>query len=728
MRKKSPPNPVAKAPGAIGKTLIASHGFSPAAVLLAAMLAGNSAGASTIGWTGTTDTTWATGTNWTGGTAPANNLTTDIALFNLTLYPNQPNAGTTSVNGIQIGDGTTSTAALTIGGTALTLGSGGITMNANAGAATITAPITLGAAQTWTNNSSSLLTVDTISRATGMAVTFSPGTGGIKTSNTNTNGILGGWATVGTATGSGATADWATVDGSGNVSAYTGYTTVSTGSATSITLDGTQAALNYKAGNSPTLVGTAYTTTWSTSGGGIGTINSLAVVNDNSVSSGSTLSLGSGGLILEGISRWILNNGSGSTAGTGQLTSGLGTGELFVNVVSSASDANNWRIWTKIVDNGGTAVSLVKNGAGDLGLLNSNSYTGGTYLNSGTLSIASSGSLGTGDLRMNGGTLNIRYAGANVDLANNLVISGSNNIYLGVAKNLGLNGTISGSGTLTLGNDGQNSTIYLSGANTMTSGTITLANNTNSVRFANASAGNANVAWVVNNTGANKNTLDFTTGTISFGSLSGSGLLQANNATGTKVISVGGLNTNSTFSGAIGGGSGTIAVTKVGSGTWTLSGANTYTGATTVNAGTLALGAANRIADTSALVMNGGTFATGGFSETLGVLTLSSNSILDFGSGNSALVFADSSGATWSGTLTLTNFNIGTDTLKFGTSVSALSLAQLNEISLAGYTASLDSSGFVTFSAIPEPSTYAVLLGVASFGGMLVRRRFAKKA
>src|SRR4051794_4661197 len=69
---------------------------------------------------------WANPLNW-GGTAPADDLVTDVARFDKVSYFFQPNAGTVSVFGIQIGDGSTSSAAVTISGNSLSIGAGGVT-------------------------------------------------------------------------------------------------------------------------------------------------------------------------------------------------------------------------------------------------------------------------------------------------------------------------------------------------------------------------------------------------------------------------------------------------------------------------------------------------------------------------------------------------------------------------------------------------------------------------
>ena len=98
--------------------------FAVAAV--PAMLAVHPAAAATIDWIGTADQQWATAGNWNGGAAPANNIYTDEARFNLPDYTGkQPNlASNASVNGVIYGDGSTATGSLALTGQALFIGNG----------------------------------------------------------------------------------------------------------------------------------------------------------------------------------------------------------------------------------------------------------------------------------------------------------------------------------------------------------------------------------------------------------------------------------------------------------------------------------------------------------------------------------------------------------------------------------------------------------------------------
>ena len=104
-----------------------------------------------------------------------------------------------------------------------------------------------------------------------------------------------------------------------------------------------------------------------------------------------------------------------------------------------------------------------------------------------------------------------------------------------------------------------------------------------------------------------------------------------NSGTGSSQLTLTGTNptittdTGTTTIGAVL--SGSAGLSKAGAGTLVLNGANTYSGTTTVTAGTLRLGAADRLLNTSALNVNGGIFDLGAFSEQLGAVTLTSGSI-----------------------------------------------------------------------------------------------------
>ena len=104
--------------------------------------------------------------------------------------------------------------------------------------------------------------------------------------------------------------------------------------------------------------------------------------------------------------------------------------------------------------------------------------------------------------------------------------------------------------------------------------------------------------------------------------LTGSGTVETSNWSST--LTVGAANHTSSvdnpyftgnsamFSGAISNGSGTLALTKTGNGTQILTGANSYTGTTTVNTGTLALAGSAALASPTITVGGSGTLALAG--------------------------------------------------------------------------------------------------------------------
>jgi fibronectin-binding autotransporter adhesin len=137
-----------------------------------------------------------------------------------------------------------------------------------------------------------------------------------------------------------------------------------------------------------------------------------------------------------------------------------------------------------------------------------------------------------------------------------------------------------------------------------------------------------------------------------------------------------------------------------------LSGQASYTGPTTVNAGTLRIGANDRISDVSKLVMVGGTFSTGGFNETLGTMLLQGSGTLDMGRGASTLHFAASSTESWGGSLLIRNWTPGADHIFFGNSATGLDSTQLSLINFIapGTLTRITSTGEI----LPSPAATAI--------------------
>ena len=263
---------------------------------------------------------------------------------------------------------------------------------------------------------------------------------------------------------------------------------------------------------------------------------------------------------------------------TGGTLMGSSVPELLVNQYNTA---NTLSISSVIADNG-TATPLIKNGPGTLVLAGSNTYTGGTTINAGELSVSADANLGSGGISFNGGLLQV--TGTNYTSTARDITWGANGggFDINAAGNSFTVGQVlSGPGGLTKAGGG---TLVLTGSNTYT-GTTTLSAGTLNLGVAE----NAGTSGPLGQSAASN------PGSI----VLGGGYLQysaanQNDYSGRFSTAAGqqyNVDTNGqivTWATALTSSGGSL--TKTGSGLLTLTGVNTYSGATTITAGTLQLG------------------------------------------------------------------------------------------------------------------------------------------
>ena len=413
-----------------------------------------------------------------------------------------------------------------------------------------------------------------------------------------------------------------------------------------------------------------------------------------------TVALGSTPMTVGSITFNNPNPASGTTFGytIGSSGQAINVGTIFVTPASSWNNLISAAVngdFTVTSSGGGGTVALAGNGTQTSA--NTVTISANTTLQLGNN--FNTGSVGSASIVINnGGTLKFRRSNASFSIANAISGSGQVQYQLG-----GITATLAQAGTYT-------------GATTLTGTSASAGTYSLKLGVSDAISTNSSGLTLTGLTGTT-GTLDLNGFNQTVKSLTGtfttlaSEINVGNTAVAASTFTING-STNTTYAGLI---TGNLSLVKSGTSKQTLSGTNTFTGATLVNAGTLA-------------TSTSGTFGAGD-------VTVASGAALTFGN---AASIGDLAKLTFAGTSTAGSISLsftGTETVgSVFNSISGTYLAagtgytatQLNGLFTGN--AIFTGSGLLTIaSAIPEPSTYAALAGLGMLGFAAYRRRRAAR-
>lgn len=209
--------------------------------------------------------------------------------------------------------------------------------------------------------------------------------------------------------------------------------------------------------------------------------------------------------------------------------------------------------------------------------------------------------------------------------------------------------------------------------------------------------------------------------TITGGSINGS--IDGGSGSQNTLVVKAGAGGSFSYAGAIS----NFSKVEVQSGDVTFSGVSSYAGATQLSGGTLTLDGAQRLSADSALVLNGGTLRllnAGAGGQGFASLSLTADSSVLLG--GSSLTFGTLGTVVDGKTLTFTEAATGGYAFRllgdYSSDAAFLSLIGATHINGVGAAYTFDGT-YTKVAAVPEPATYAMLLGGLALVGAIARRR-----